>query len=225
MLSVFAGVHTKSDSYGSQGKSIGRDHMAKSKKSAEDATNLNRIIDSIDDGRAIVLSYARELGLTDNRYRDFIRDYDADKKIDLGVLCERHKIPPAEFLADVNKIAFSVTDEAMLLSKAISTKIVAAHLPKVVKRGMLEGAKADGIADRHFTLQQQGFHVAPKGVNISMNQVNQQQAGLPSFEDDTKDLANILADVDGEVVEDRLLTEGTTEYVSEIEHDLEEVPA
>lgn len=191
-----------------------------SSKLSEDASNLERIIAELPDGKAIILSYVRQIALTEDVYKDFIRDYDTDKKIDIGDLCNRHSIPHADFIARIVKEAYPITDELMNLSKIMSTKIVAARLPNVVKRGMIEGAKTFGVADRHFTLQNEGFHVAPKGTNINLTQVNQQAAGLPSFEDETRSLSNILADADAEILE---LTEGETEYVeTEVEKELQE---
>jgi len=190
----------------------------------EDITNLERIIRDIPDGRATVISYVRQLAITNDSYKEFIRDYDSNKRQDLGAICNTHNIPHNQFLADVMKEAYPVVDEALNLSKIISTKIVAKRLPKVVERGLLEGAKADGIADRHFILQREGFHVAPKGTNITLNQVNQQAAGLPSFEESTQEMASILADADGEVLESHLLTEGDADYIgNEVEKDLERV--
>lgn len=184
------------------------------------STNLERILAQIPTGRAIVISYARQIAIEDERYRHLIRDYDDHKRSDLGDLCTTHGIDHAEFLATIMKTAYPLIDEAMKLSHLISTGIVAARLPKVVERGMIEAGKADGVADRHFTLQKEGFHVAPKGMNISLNQINANAAGLPSFEDETRALSDILS-VDGALIEDGLLTEGETEYV-EVEEELEE---
>lgn len=179
-----------------------------------DATNLERLLAQIPQGRAIVVSYCRQIALEDDRYQALIREYDTNKKADLGALCTTHNIEHADFLATVMKTAYPLIDEAMKLSQMISTGIVAARLPRVVERGMIEGAKRDGIADRHFTLQKEGFHVAPKGVSINMNQVNASAAGLPNFEDETRQLSDILA-VDGELLEDHLLEAGETEYVED----------
>jgi hypothetical protein len=188
-----------------------------------DATNLERILAQIPQGKAICISYARQIGLTDERFLHLIRDYDADRKSDIGTLCTTHGIPHAEFLSTIVKESYAITEEALNFSHAISTGIVAARLPKVVERGMIEGAKADGIADRHFTLQKEGFHVAPKGVNISMTQMNANAAGLPNFEDETRALSDILSTTDGTLVEDHLLGAGDQDYVdAELETEDEE---
>ncbi len=179
-------------------------------KLPDDATNLERILAELPDGRAIALSYVRQISLLDEtatEYVALIRDYDAGISKDLGTLCNLHKIPHAKFLARIVEEAFPIADEALNLSKVLSTKIVAARLPKVVERGMIEGAKADGVTDRHFTLQKEGFHVAPKGMSINLNQINAQAAGLPSFEDHTRSIADVLAD------DAHLLEEGETDFI------------
>ncbi len=191
-----------------------------------DATNLERAISELPDGRAICISYVRQIAALDAEaspeYVGFIRDYDEDKSLDLGELCNRHKIPHAKFLARIVEEAYPIADELLNLSKVISTKVVAARLPKVVERGMIEGAKADGVADRHFTLQKEGFHVAPKGMSISLNQINQTAAGLPSFEDHTRSISDVLAD------DDHLLEPAETDFIDgEVEDEVEiekEVP-
>jgi len=197
-------------------------------KLPDDASNLERILSAIPDGKATALSYARQIALRDDRYKNLMRDYDSDRKQDIGDLCMRYEISPAGFLGAVNEEAYPVVEEATKTAHMLSREIINARLPNVVKRGMIEGAKADGIADRHFTLQKEGFHVAPKGTIISMTQMNQQAAGLQSFEDSTKELNDILT-VDGAIEEDdHLLTEGETEYIdveSEINADLERIPA
>lgn len=190
-------------------------------KDEQECSYLEELLSSIPGGRATAISYIRELALTSDSYKNLIREYDKNKRVDLGKLCEQFSIAPADLLADVNRAAYPVIEEASLLARGIAQGIVSKRLPKVVERGLLEGAKPDGIADRHFTLQKEGFHVAPKGTVISMNQINQQAAGLPSFEDETKSLADILT-VDGAVVEDNLLETGETDYIEEFEEDLEE---
>ena len=144
----------------------------------------------------MAIAYARQLALTDERYKELMRAFDEDKQCDLGDLCTKHEIAPQDFLADVNRTAYPVIEEAMKFARHIAQGIVAERLPKVVHRGMIEGAKADGVTDRHFTLQKEGFHATPKGmnINVSQQQINQQAAGLPIFEDQTKELADILKD-------------------------------
>jgi hypothetical protein len=197
----------------------------KFKQLPESATNLERILAAIPEGRSIVLSYLRQMALTDETYKKLIQAYDADKKLDLGALCNELKIPHATLLADVMKEAYPIIEEALNLSKMISTGIVAARLPKVVERSLIEGAKREGITDRHFTLQNEGFHTAPKGMSINVNQ-NQINAGLPNFEDETKSLADILrSEVDGAVIETALLTEGDDDEFVEIEEEKEIIAA
>lgn len=183
-----------------------------------EATNLERLIAQIPQGRSICISYVRVISLEDERFLNFIRDYDSNKRQDLGKLCDTHGIKHADFLAQIIKEAFPVVDEAMKLSHLISTGVVAKRLPRVVERGMIEAAKSDGVADRHFILQKQGFHVAPKGVSINMNQVNAGNGGLPNFEDETRALSDILSEsVDGQLIEDVQLTEGDDDDYVEIE--------
>ena len=177
------------------------------KQSGSEASNLEYLIANIPDGRRLIVSYIRQLGLSDDKYKQIARDLDADRKADIGSLCDKYEIAHKDFLADVVREAFPIADEALKLSHIISTKVVAQRLPKVVERGMLEAAKADGVTDRHFILQKEGFHVAPKGTVINMNQVNQQAAGLPIFEDEARSLSDMLAG------EDHLLEEGETDYV------------
>lgn len=191
------------------------------KKVSEDASNLERILSSIQDGRQIALSFVRQLAVTDEKYKEFIREYDADKRVDLGTLCEKCNIPPADFLADINREMYPVLDEAMQFAQGLATHEISKRLPTVAKRAGIEGSKVDGVFDRHQLLMKSGHHVAPKGTVISMNQINQQAAGLPSFEDETKSLADILT-VNGAVVEDNLLETGETDYIEEFEEDLEE---
>lgn len=188
---------------------------------SENATNLEHLLAQIPQGRAICISYVRMLALDDKRFDKLIRDYDSNKKQDLGNLCTTHSIEHAEFLSLIMKMAYPVMDEALKLSHMISTGIVAARLPKVVERGYIEAGKRDGVADRHFVLQKEGFHVAPKGMNISLNQINANAAGLPSFEDSIKELDDILS-VDGELLEDHLLEAGDENYIEETEAELEE---
>lgn len=188
-------------------------------KLPDTATNLERAISELPDGRAIVLSYCRQIALTEDLYKTLIRDYDSDKTQDIGDLCNKHGIPHADFLARIVKEAYPIVDEMLNMSRVISTKIIAAKLPHVVNAGMDEGAKSDGVTDRHFTLQKEGFHVAPKGMSINVNQVNQQAAGLPNFEDETRGLADILSQPD-----ERLLTEGDADYIdAEFEESKEEL--
>lgn len=191
----------------------------------DEASTLERMLSAIPEGRATAISYARELAIEDEKYEAFIRDYDNNKRGDLGQLCRTHSIPPEQFLADVVKAAYPITDEAINLSKVISRHHVARMLPKVVERGLKEGAKAEGVVDRHQTLMAEGFHLAPKGgMVINMNQVNQQAAGLSAFEEETRELTSILS---GAADEDHLL-EGVaeTDYieVEEVEEEKEKVP-
>lgn len=176
----------------------------------EDASTLERILSAIPEGRANALAYARQLAFKDDRYKELIRDFDTDRKQDLGHLCRKHEIAPQDFLADLNREAYPVIDEAMKFAHGISRSIVAAGLPQVVHRGMKEGAKRDGVTDRHFVMQNEGFHVAPKGTVISLtqNQLNQQAAGLEDFSDEVKDMASILGES-----EPLQLEEGETDYV------------
>lgn len=164
--------------------------MPESKKPKRDS-HLELVLGAIPDGRSIALSFARQIALRDERFEHILRDYDADNTLDLGDLCEAHKVAPAEFMAEVNKEAFPFVSEALNLAHTISTSIVAKKLPRVVERGMIEGAKKDGIADRHQILMKEGFHVAPKGPTINMNQVNM-GGNVPSFEDETRELSSIL---------------------------------
>lgn len=151
------------------------------------------------------MSYARTISFTNDKYKEFIKEYDEDKSIDLGTLCEKHSIAPADFLADINREMYPIADEAMKFAKTLATGIIAQRLPKVVERGMIEGAKADGVVDRHFTLQKEGFHIAPKGTQINIQQQNVAAAGLQSFEDQTRELNDIFS---SEVEEDHLLEAG-----------------
>lgn len=178
---------------------------------SDEASTLERIISGIPDGRNTVLSYARQLAFKDDRYRDFIRDFDKDKRQDIGHLCREHNIAPQDFLADVNREAYPIIEEASKVAHGIARDIVTKRLPKVVDRGMIEAAKADGISDRHFTLQKEGFHVAPKGTVISLtqNQLNQQAAGLDDFSDEVKDMASILGES-----EPLQLEEGERDYIN-----------
>lgn len=191
------------------------------KNLAESASTLERMLSAIPEGRATALSYARELAVTDDRYKEFIRDYDSNKRGDLGELCRKHEIAPEQFLSDVVKAAYPITDEAINLSKIISRQTVAKMLPKVVERGLKEGAKAAGVVDRHQTLMAEGFHLAPKGQTINVNQFNQTAVVGNSFEEETKELALILK---GDS-EERLL-EGMSEESDFIEVGEEEkIPA
>lgn len=161
---------------------------------SDEISTLELVLSGIPEGRVTAISYARQLAFTDDRYKELVRALDVDKKQDLGHLCRAHEIAPQDFLADINRAAYPVIDEALRFAHGISRGIVAAGLPKVVHRSMIEGKKADGVADRHFTLQNEGFHVAPKGTVISMTQVNQIAAGLDDFSDEVKDMASILGE-------------------------------
>ena len=182
--------------------------LAPPKPRPKRTSTLELILAAIPDGRVIALSFAYQIALRDERFQALLRDYDADTTKDLGDLCEQHNVPPAEFLAEINKEAFPFIEESMKLAHTVSTQIVAKRLPKVVERGLIEGAKKEGIQDRHFILQKEGFHVAPKGATISINNVNAQAGGLPSFEDETKELSDIL-----QIEDDHLLTEGETDFI------------
>jgi hypothetical protein len=188
-----------------------------------EASSLELILDSIDNGRIMAIDYVRQLALTDDRYRDLIHDYDADPTLDLGDLCLKHKILPVEFWTDINKEMFPVADEALKFGSAMATHEIAKRMGAIGRRAAIEGTKAEGVFDRHQLLMKTGQHLAPKAASININQVNQQAAGLPSFEDETKELASILS---GEVTEDHLLTEGETEYVEcETVEERERIPA
>lgn len=191
------------------------------KKLKDEASTLERMLSAIPEGRATALSYARELAIDNSKYKEFIRAYDSNKGADLGELCRKHEIPPEQFLADVVKAAYPITDEAINLSKIISRQTVARMLPKVVERGLKEGAKSAGIVDRHQTLMAEGFHLAPKGQTINVNQFNQTAVVGNSFEEETKELALILK---GDS-EERLL-EGLPEEADfiEVEEEEEKVP-
>lgn len=180
-------------------------------------SSLELILNAIPDGRAIALSFARQIAIRDERFRELLRDYDDNLLQDLGDLCETYKIQPAEFMAEVNKEAFPFTEEAVKLAHTVSTAIVAKRLPKVVERGMIEGAKRDGTVDRHYILQKEGFHVAPKGTTINLNQVN--AGGVPSFEEETRELSSIL-----QAEEDHLLGPAEEEEFIEVNEEVEEVP-
>lgn len=189
------------------------------KQSDNVVSNLEYMLANIPDGRKIAISYVRQIALDDDDFKAIARDLDADKKADLGDLCTKHKIAPVDFLARIVKESFPIADEALKLSHIISTKVVAQRLPKVVERGMIEAAKSDGVTDRHFVLQKEGFHVAPKGTVINMNQINQQAAGLPVFEDEARSLSDMLAG------DDHQLTEGEQDYIEAEEVEEAEVAA
>jgi hypothetical protein len=187
------------------------------KKQSDNAvSNLEYMLANIPDGRKIAISYVRQIALDDDEWKALARDIDADKRADLGDLCTKHKIAHADFLARIVKESFPIADEALKLSHIISTKVVAQRLPKVVERGMIEAAKSDGVTDRHFILEKEGFHAARKGMNINLNQVNQQAAGLPIFEDEARSLSDMLAG------DDHQLTEGESDYIEAEEVELEE---
>lgn len=182
-------------------------------------STLERMLAAIPDGRTIALSFARQIALNDEKFQELIREYDEHPKSDLGDLCEKHTIAPADFMAAVTRAAYPFMEESMKFAHAVSTSIVAQRLSKVVERGMIEGAKADGVHDRHFILQREGFHIAPKGTNINIQNVNAQAAGISTFEDETHSLSDILA-----VEEDHLLTEGSLEQdFLEVETEEEEI--
>lgn len=177
------------------------------------------MLDAIPDGRTIALSFARQIALNDEKFQELMRAFDTNPTQDLGNLCEQHQISPADFMAAVTRAAFPFIEESMKFAHAVSTSIVAKRLSKVVERGMIEGAKADGVVDRHFTLQKHGFHVAPKGTNINIQNVNAQAAGIPTLEEETRSLNDILA-----VEDDHLLTEGALEQdFLEVETEEEEI--
>lgn len=182
-------------------------------------SSLEMMLAAIPDGRIIALSFARQIALNDDKFKELIREYDQRPSSDLGDLCEKHAIPPADFMASVTRAAFPFIEESMKFAHAVSTSIVAKRLPKVVERGMIEGGKAEGTVDRHFILQKEGFHIAPKGTNINIQNVNAQAAGIPTFEEETHSLSDILR-----VEEDHLLAEGTLEQdFLEVETEEEEI--
>lgn len=189
---------------------------------ADDCSSLELILKGVPEGRRRVIIYVRQLAFEDDRYKALIRDFDEDKKQDLGDLCRKHNIAPQDLMADVNRAAYPILEEAMAFARGIAQGIVAERLPKVVNRGMIEASKSDGIADRHFTLQKEGFHVAPKGttINLTQNQLNQQAAGLPNFSDDVKDMAALLGEDEPLALE----AGDETDYIdSEISEKVEEL--
>src|SRR5258705_1034227 len=95
------------------------------KQVKDDASTLERMLSAIPEGRIAAVSYARELALDDPKSKEFIRDYDSDRLVDLGTLCRKHSIPPEQFLSDVVKAAYPITDEAINLSKVISRHHIA----------------------------------------------------------------------------------------------------
>lgn len=179
-------------------------------------STLELMLAEIPDGREIALSFARQVALNDDKFRELMRAYDLDHTLDLGELCELYSIAPADFMANITRAAYPFMEESMKFAHAVSTQIVAKRLSKVVERGMIEGAKADGTIDRHFILQKEGFHIAPKGTNIHIQNVNAQAAGIPSLEEETHSLNDILA-----TEEDHLLSEGTLDQ-DFLEAELEE---
>lgn len=142
-----------------------------------------------------------------------------DKHADLGHLCDKAGIAQRDFLAEINRELFPVVDEAKKFAHTLSHAVVAQRLPKVVERGMIEAAKADGVTDRHFILQKEGYHVAPKGTAINIQQVNQQASGLPVFEEEVGAMAGIFTQ---DTPDDRLLEGGDFDdaVVAEVEEDL-----
>lgn len=152
---------------------------------------LEQTLAAVPDGRNIALSFAREVAVRDERFQAVLREYDTDPLKDLGDICESQKIPPAEFLGEITKEAYPYVEEAVKLAHVSSSRIVARRLAKVVERGYIEGAKKDGVDDRHQILMKEGFHIAPKGNVINMNQVNA-GGGLRSFEEETRELSSLL---------------------------------
>ncbi len=187
----------------------------------DEASMLERILADIPDGRITAIGYMRQLSFKDDRYRDLIREFDKDKKQDIGHLCRQFEIPPQDALADINREAYPILDEASKMAHGIARGIINKRLPKIVERGAIEAAKSDGVADRHFTLQKEGFHVAPKGTVISMTQVNAQAAGLNDFSDDVKEMASILGSSEPLELESG---EETDFIEAELAEDLEEQP-
>lgn len=197
-----------------------RDRLEAAKPRPKRSSSLELILGAVPSGREIALSFARQIAIRDERFTSLLRDYDANPLLDLGDLCETHKILPADFMAEVNKEVFPYMDEAVKLAQAASMKVVAKRLTKVVERGYIEGAKSGGVTDRHEILMKEGFHVAPKGNTINLNQINA-GGGVPSFEEETRELSSILQTED-----DYLLGPAEEEFIeaSEIEEE-EKVPA
>lgn len=181
---------------------------AKQSNGAKSKSTLEVILSSMPSGRRLALSYARQIALTgeDERWKKLMALHDSNTRTDLADLCDEVGLPYADFFAEINREMYPFTEQASKFARATSVAIVGRHLPRVVERGMLEAAKPEGIADRHYHLQNEGFHVAPKGINLQMNQVQgMQMQGLPSFEDAAKK-------VDGALQQPQL-TEGDEEYI------------
>src|SRR6266404_9901169 len=106
-------------------------------ENSKETSSLELVLAAVAGRRAAALTFARQLALTDDRYKDLIRDYDDDRKSDLGALCTKHGIGHAEFIGDVNKEAFPLVEESMKMSVIESQAVVAARLKKVVARGMI----------------------------------------------------------------------------------------
>lgn len=176
---------------------------------------LDRALSRIDRGREMAMEWAHGFIQTDNRYAKLCNDWHKltpteRKGLSLDRFCREHEIEPADFLGEVVKVA-------MHYSQGESTLLTATMLPDVVKAGMENALKPEAEAERHKVLQNHGHRVVPKGAQTvfvnnvaAMAQANTEaETGLPSFEEDTMEMARTLRG--GQVVEGQLLTEGEEE--------------
>lgn len=204
--------------------------MKKNSKTKSDAlqspvslpSSLEEILNAVPRGRTTAISYAHIIALNmpeDSPWRNLVGMLRDNPGGDIGHLCDAVGLPQRDFLAEINRELFPVVDEAKKFAHTLSHAVVAQRLPKVVERGMIEAGKPDGIADRHFILQKEGYHIAPKGTAINIQQVNQQASGLPVFEDEVKEIADIL---DEDIAPaDHQLGPGTGDYIN-VEDEVEE---
>lgn len=178
-------------------------------------SSLEEILSAVPRGRSTAVSYAyliaqrAEVG---SPWKQLAEAMMNDTRADIGHLCDRVGIQQADFLAEITRELFPVADEAKKFAHALSSIVVAQRLPKVVERGMIEAAKPDGIADRHFVLQKEGYHIAPKGTVINMQQLNQTSAGSHVFEDEVASMDKIFDADDTDAIEGHLLPAGEGDF-------------
>lgn len=161
--------------------------------------SLDYALSFILQGRKLAMNSVLEFTFTEDHprfkeYNELWKMYNETPQRGLKPLehfCKAAKIKPEDFLGDVVALAHKHGQNTAKL-------VASTMLPKVVQRAYKEGAKASGIDDRHKLLQNEGFMPMPKGtsININQQQMNVERSGLASFEDETKEIAEIMSDTD-----------------------------
>jgi hypothetical protein len=142
------------------------------------------------DCKCVAMGYVKLLSDTYSKFEDMAKAWDAltpakQKATSLDALCEAAGVPVSEFLA-------RVAPKAHEIGSNLAKMFVGMAQPHMVKRSIEAGMESDGFRDRQMILQSGGIAPSPKGINVNVQQNNQQnnvsESALPDFDSDCIDL-------------------------------------